>query len=34
LVFKDNLKLKGYFLIKSKNFEKFELLLTRKKEID
>ena len=32
LVFKDNLKLKGYFLIKSKNFEKFEPLLTRKKE--
>ena len=34
LVFKDNLKLKGYFLIKSKNFEKFEPLLTRKKEFN
>jgi HEAT repeat protein len=34
LVFKDNLKLKGYFLIKSKKIEKFEPLLMRKKEID
>lgn len=34
LVFKDNLKLKGYFPIKSKNFEKFEPLLTRKKEFN
>ena len=34
MVFKDNLKLKGYFLIKSKKIEKFEPLLMRKKEID
>ena len=33
LVFNDNLKLKGDFLIKLKFFEKFEPLLTRKKEI-
>ncbi|WP_246271142.1 HEAT repeat domain-containing protein [Nitrosopumilus cobalaminigenes] len=33
LVFNDNLKLKGDFLIKLKIFEKFEPLLTRKKEI-
>lgn len=32
LVFKDNLKLKGYFLTKLKIFEKFEPLLTRNKE--
>jgi len=32
LVFKDNLKLKGYFQNKWKNNEKFEPLLTRKKE--
>ena len=32
LVFKDNLKLKGYFIIKSKKFERFEPLLTRNKK--
>ena len=34
LVFKDNLKLKEHFLIKWKNFEKFEPLLTRNKEFE
>jgi len=33
-LFNDNLKLKGFFWIKSKEFEKFELLLTRNKEFN